>query len=193
MKIMKKNKKEDSLAGLFRIFEEPKLKKKPVKLEIERKFLMKRVPRFLLVKGKQPFNILHIVQYYVGNDKDITIRYRESKNAMEEKSKYFLTKKKYSSFGTYEEDEKRISKAKFDLALKNAKEKTSITKTRMVYEYGGLKFEIDRYQDLTLVILEVELKNIKQKIKFPKFIKDCIIKEVTGMKELSNRNLAEKC
>ena len=56
-----------------------------------------------------------------------------------------------------------------------------------------MKFEIDKFINMNLVILEIELKNINQKISFPPFIKKEIILEVTEIKELGNFNLSEKC
>ena len=66
-----------------------------------------------------------------------------------------------------------------------------INKTRTVVKYKGHKFEIDKYNGINIIILEVELNDINDKINFPKYIEKEILYEVTGIKEFSNKKLAE--
>jgi CYTH domain-containing protein len=49
---------------------------------------------------------------------------------------------------------------------------------------------LDRYRNIDLVILEVELDDINQEIDIPDVFADLIIMEVTGMEEFSNFNLS---
>ena len=66
-----------------------------------------------------------------------------------------------------------------------------INKTRTVIKYEGKKFEIDKYEGMNIVILEVELNDINEKIEFPKYLEREILYEVTGIKEFSNKRLAK--
>jgi hypothetical protein len=65
-----------------------------------------------------------------------------------------------------------------------------VNKVRRILNYNGLKFEVDKIHGIELVLLEVELDNINQEIVFPPIIEEQIIMEVTGIRELSNFNLA---
>ena len=53
-----------------------------------------------------------------------------------------------------------------------------------------MKYEFDFYKNLTLIILEIELKDIKQDLKLPKEVEAEVIKELTGDNSFSNYNLA---
>jgi CYTH domain-containing protein len=44
---------------------------------------------------------------------------------------------------------------------------------------------------MNIVILEIELEDLNEEIKLPRYIDREIIYEVTGIKEFSNKNLAE--
>ena len=44
---------------------------------------------------------------------------------------------------------------------------------------------------MNIVILEVELNDINEKIEFPKYLEREILYEVTGIKEFSNKRLAK--
>jgi CYTH domain-containing protein len=147
---------------------------------------MRNVPDFC----KKRWTYLDIFQFYF-EDKGRRTRYRESIDE-EGKATFFSTKKKYLSKGTYEELEFEISGKTFYKKLKQLKVKKGLRKIRFIYKYKGLKFEIDRYVDLNLVVMEVELKNINQKINFPDFISEKIILEVTELREFGNYNLSSK-
>jgi CYTH domain-containing protein len=67
----------------------------------------------------------------------------------------------------------------------------SVKKIRTVVKYKGHKLEIDKYEGLNIVILEVELEDLNEKIPMPKYIDKEILYEVTGIKEFSNKSLAE--
>lgn len=159
------------------------LKSKP---EIERKFLLKNIPVF----GKNKWTYLDIRQFYFMINGE-RIRYRESIDE-NNKTTYYYTKKKFISAGINDELEYEITKREFWKTFKSSKNKSIIEKTRFIYKYKGFKFEIDKYVDMKLVVMEVELKNIKQKIPFPPFIKKEIIVEVTNIKEFGNFNLSKK-
>lgn len=166
-------------------------KKKEINLEIERKFLLKRFPKKVLEKYKKNIERLHIIQYYFLIDK-VWQRFREVK-ADGKKTKYIHTIKKSLSPGVYEENEKAISEKKFfDTKKEHLNSYAVIQKTRWVIKFKGLKFEIDVYQDLSLVVLEVELPELKHHFEFPEGLFEEIIYEVTGIKQFSNFSLALK-
>jgi CYTH domain-containing protein len=147
--------------------------------EIEKRFLMKRVPS----AGMEKISIYAIEQFYSEDG----WRYRDRLNALTGKSEYYKTKKK-KAFQGFMEEEYEITEEEFRDA--NKPELPRISKTRTVYYRDGLKFEIDKFQHMDLVLMEVELESMSQEIQFPDFIKKEIICEVTGVKGLSNRKIA---
>jgi CYTH domain-containing protein len=87
------------------------------------------------------------------------------------------------------EEETILSQQEFDeLDLTNS---LHIKKTRTVVKYKGHKLEIDKYESMNIVILEIELQDIEETILLPKYIEREIIYEVTGIKEFSNKKLSE--
>lgn len=154
-------------------------------LEIERKFLLKKVPDFKLGISK-----LYIHQIYVDVNGVITRFRMTEKLGMDEDRKYIQCNKKLIFPGVFEEIEKEITKEVFrDMCHK---EHSYIVKIRYIYEQDGLKWEVDEYSDVALVTLEVELDDINQEIKIPEIIQKELIIEVTGQKEFSNQSLSIK-
>lgn len=157
-----------------------------VNLEIERKFLLRDVPFF---KKRMDNYILDIYQFYF-EEKGKRIRYRKSTDESL-KSTYYSTRKKLISKGTYEEIEFEISEKTYHKKFKETTGKRKgISKQRFVYKYKAHKFEIDVFTFMKLVVMEVELTDINQKITFPDFIKKEILMEVTGIKEFTNYSLS---
>lgn len=156
-------------------------------LEIERKFLLKRVPKFLAKDIKK--YLIH--QVYVDIDGQVT-RFRMTENLRSPDNETTCVKcvKKPISIGVFEEIEVDVSQNTFDKMTK--KPHRFIIKERLVYSEGGLKWEIDKYDDISLVTLEVELDDINQEIEIPEKIKKEIICEVTGQKSFSNYSLSEE-
>ena len=58
-------------------------------------------------------------------------------------------------------------------------------------KYKKLKFELDVYNEIKLITLEVELSDLKQKIQFPPELDNTIIADVTHVKGFSNLSMAE--
>ncbi len=169
-----------------------KNKKNNVHLEIERKFLLKKFPFQVFEKYKKDLQILNIVQYYFFIN-GVWQRYRIVKTKGK-KTKYIHTIKKSIQPGIYEENERVVSEKDFLNKRKEhyKKDYAIIKKTRYVVKYKGLKFEIDVYLDLSLVILEVELPDLKHQFEYPNGLFEEIIIEVTGMKQFSNFSLSLK-
>jgi len=157
-------------------------------LEIERKFLLKRVPAFL-AKDLERY-LIH--QVYVDIDGQVTrFRMTEDLRRPNNETIYFKCVKKPISTGVFEEIEVKVSENTFNKMAKQPHR--FIIKERLVYSDGGLKWEIDIYEDINLVTLEVELDDINQEIEIPEKIKKEIICEVTGQKPFSNYSLSDEC
>lgn len=156
-------------------------------LEIERKFLLRRMPSEFLSKRKP--EIINIEQYYFLID-GIWQRFRIS-NSSNKGIRYIHTIKESLKPGVYKEYEDEVTKDEF-MKLYNIHYKKSahISKIRYVVKSKGLKFEIDVYENLSLVVLEVELPKMSFKFDFPKGLGEEIIMELTGMKQFSNFSLA---
>lgn len=153
-------------------------------LEIERKFLLKNLPIFAEDKVVK----LHIHQVYVDVDGEST-RFRATKTD-NNKMVYHKCIKREISHGVFSEVESNIEKSEFyDMCELSH---TYISKNRYVYEDNGLKWEVDKYHNIHLITLEVELNDIKQEIIIPMIIQDEIITEVTGIKAFSNFMLSIK-
>ena len=148
--------------------------------EIERKFLLKRFPRLEKIN-----TVLQIEQWYHSDG----FRYRYQTEMMTGNVEIFKTKKTNISKGVNLEEETILSQQEFDeLDLTNS---LHIKKTRTVVKYKGHKLEIDKYESMNIVILEIELQDIEETILLPKYIEREIIYEVTGIKEFSNKKLSE--
>ena len=145
--------------------------------EIERKFIIKHIPKNLL-GGK-------IKQGYLQSEKTRTVRIRtvESK-----KNKAYITIKGASNktgLSRYEfETEIPFNEAVYMLKLCDT---PLIEKTRYIYKNDNVIWEIDEFHGMNegLFIAEVELSNENQKIELPDFI----IEEVTGINKYYNSNL----
>lgn len=158
-------------------------------LEIERKFLLKNVPKF----KRDEIEKFLIHQIYVDVDGKITrFRMTEKMGHVDEEFErtYVQCNKTSISPGVFEEIENDISADLFRQMCH--KEHSYIIKTRYVYSEGGLKWEVDEYHDIKLVTLEVELDDIEQEITIPEIIENEMIVEITGQRVFSNQNLSVK-
>ena len=157
---------------------------KKIPIEIERKWILRKNPNFNNLN--KPVKIFHIHQIYSSNG----WRYRKQEEYGIDKigiiTRFFRTKKTPYGLGCNIEEEYEITADQFS----TCDEGKTITKIRQIYNYNGLKFEIDIFADLSLVIMEVELDSIDQEIEIPGFLKELIIIEVTGIKEFNNSSLA---
>lgn len=148
--------------------------------EIERKFLLKRFPKL------EKINTVYQIQQWYHSD---GFRYRYQVEIPNGDVKIFKTRKTNISKGVNQEEETILSQNEFnELDLNNS---LSVKKIRTVVKYKGHKLEIDKYEGLNIVILEVELEDLNEKIPMPRYIDKEILYEVTGIKEFSNKSLAE--
>lgn len=152
--------------------------------EIERRFLLKRIP---IVNWT---NIYDIEQYYIlDTELGVIKRLRVKYDVLYSKPRTFeYLHKIYVAAGQFVEVHEDFNPTDFkELRSKAFK---ILSKRRYVYEYNGLKFEVDVIDGITLVLMEVELDDINQPFDFPDEIKAELITEVTGMIGLSNFELA---
>jgi CYTH domain-containing protein len=148
------------------------------KLEFERKFLLLKKP---VLKAD---SIARIEQHYFGDER-IRRKSEEGKSDV-----FYHTVKKNLRPGVNSEDEKIINRDDYYSLLE--KSKYFIVKYRHYYFIGDLKWEVDAFEDINLVVAEVEYPREDYKLKIPKFIEDVTIMEVTKFREFSNKNIAKK-
>lgn len=161
-----------------------------MKLEIERKFLLKAMP------SKSPDDVFAIDQYYLKNKSGVWERARTYHSDISGDT-YIHTVKKSVSKGVNIEDEKELSKQEFEefkqKCLSGNYESRFISKERHVYKEGELKWEVDKFgSGYNLVIAEIEIPKKTFKITFPDYISQVLLLEVTGIKQFSNRSLSLK-
>lgn len=161
-----------------------------MKIEIERKFLLKSLP---LVPFDQS---VEIDQYYLKNSSGIWERARTWISSNGE-SKFIHTIKKSVSKGVNLEDEYLMSELDYNSfknrCLLGTSESRFIKKIRYIYNDGPLYWEVDVFSnDYRLIIAEIEIPKKTYKITIPSYIKDVLLMEVTGFKQFNNRNLSLK-
>ncbi len=156
------------------------------KIEIERKFLLKSIPKI------KPYESINIDQYYLKNKSGIWERVRK----MEYSSciKYIHTIKKSISKIENLEYEKEVSRDEYvDFKSKcfSSQDSKFIKKIRHIFPDGDLYWEVDEFDNgYSLIIAEIEIPNKSFKLKIPDFIKDVNLLEVSGLKQFSNKNLS---
>lgn len=163
-------------------------------LEIEKKWLVKELDISALFEMFDNLDsIKRIEQIYLEKDKDnISPRIRKIVEGINNKKTYYnYNKKKHIKSGVNEEEEFEITEKKFNsLKETSDKSKNTVFKTRLTFKDNGQLFELDIFHKNLkgLIILELEMKNIDDEVKLPKFLN--ILKEVTKDKRYSNFNLA---
>ena len=147
--------------------------------EIERKFIISKIPNSLPK--------IKIKQGYLQTDKDRTVRIRSTSD-QKGLLKNILTIKGPSS-------KNGMSRLEYETSIpnKNAKElfnlcyKPLIKKTRHIYMYEGMKWELDEFHGANkgLLIGEIELETESIVFVKPNFL----LEEVTGQKKYYNSML----
>lgn len=168
------------------------------KLEIERRFLVrpgfaeKNLPKSLRYKK------YYIIQTYLNKTK----KKKGSRRVRQiwQKNKpwhFFLTYKNPTDNPAIKiEDEQEISLDVYKELSENESDakRDVIVKLRICFKWKKKKFELDFFlgpdRILDLAILEIELRNPKQKVELPDFLP--IAAEITNSPNLSNSNLAKR-
>lgn len=159
---------------------------KNTELEIERRWLLRKLPNFL-----DNFHEYLITQWYTPAGRFRYMRlYSELSDTFA--AKYYHTIKETIAHGINKEIEKEITVDEYLEAVKSSFK--VLTKLRYIMTENGLTYEIDHINvnNQDYFFLEIELDDINQKIEIPDYIRDFIIREVTGDKSLSNFNLAKQ-
>jgi len=161
-----------------------------MKIEIERKFLLKSLPKL------KPQQSIKIDQYYLKTPSGVWERARTWESSPGE-TKYIHTIKKSVSKGVNIEDEHYLSKEEFESfktkCLQKNTEAKFIEKVRHIYPDGDLFWEVDIFGNgYELIIAEIEIPKKTYKLILPDFIKEVNLLEVTGLKQFSNRSLSLK-
>lgn len=162
------------------VYTDYRAKKINMSLEIEKKFLLRRLPAGIFSKG------IKIRQGYLSTgDPEVRVRAKGEK--------FFLTRKGGAGF-VRQEEEYEISKDVFE-TLWSLTEGARIEKIR--YEMrgaDGLIWEIDEFQSpprlADLFLAEVELPDEAIEPQIPPAIAEVIEKEVTLDESYKNKNLA---
>lgn len=158
-------------------------KDKSVNVEIERRWILRNLPNEAM-----NYDILEIEQWYDETELGV-VRYRSTLNRKLNYEKYEKIIKIPVSKGINTEQDFPIEKDEFFQVLRN--DMRHIVKTRYVF-YCGIKYEIDVFSEMNLIILEIELDDLTQNISMPEWLEREVIAEITGIKEFSNYNLAYK-
>lgn len=151
------------------------------KIEIERKFLLKNVPKI------KYDSILEIKQFYLKGEKS---RLRVVEQNGDGKLIYWKNIKNRLSDLSSEETDEIIDYAQFRELHKDSN--GFIYKIRYLIKEEDVIWEIDDFINVKLVIAEVEIPSEKYELKIPEFISNNLIMEVSKIKEFSNRKLAVK-
>lgn len=159
----------------------------PDPYEIEKKFLIE-YPNLDQLEKLPNCSKVEIIQTYLKSNGKTEARVRQ--RGQNGYYTYTKTVKTKISDEKRIEVESRISESEYlNLLLEADMSIGQIRKTRYCLTYKNQYFDMDIYPFWhDKAIMEIELKNEKEKIEFPKFIK--VIKEVTGDSNYFNANLA---
>ena len=176
---------QDDLEDLQMLFEQIKEYGNNANLEIERKFLLKKMPYAV------PDDVITISQWYSKPSIEPSFRVRMSMSMKNGVSNTY-TEKNLISEGVFIENERAISTIDYINHRDNCDH--LIKKIRSVYPIFGskLKWEIDNYYDFDLIVAEIELPTLDHAFEIEPYMQDVIDKEVTGDKEYFNSKLAIK-
>lgn len=167
-------------------------------LEIERKFLVKFPSSWSALSDMfdELVDIKRISQTYLKPDGDKpSARIRKTIEGLtgDTDTVYHFNQKTPVETGVHKEKEFEIDKSEYTKLLKKSRpDKVTLDKTRFVFKYNEQIFELDVFKGPLkgLAILEIELKNKKDTVELPPFLK--VIKEVTKEKKFNNFSLADK-
>lgn len=161
----------------------------PVPLEIERKFLLKRLPDFNDPHLKQSQKV-SIEQMYLNCPKDEKGRLRIRKRTQNDVSIYYKTCKVKLRSRVRQETESSITERDY-LQLRQFRDPRSkvIRKARCCFVYKYQYFELDIFlEPVQIIVLEIELTEENDKVELPPFLE--IEKEVTDDSAYSNSAIA---
>lgn len=151
--------------------------------EIERKYLLKRMPA---IRSLPDVELLEIDQGYIPGDR-LAERVRRTRRGSE--VKYYRTVKLgkgISRTEIEEETSERIFRRLWPLTKGRR-----VRKRRYKVRDGGFTWEVDRFRDRRLVLCEVELPTEDTHAEPPRWLRREMVRDVTGESEYANINLAK--
>lgn len=161
-------------------------------IEIERRFLMKSVPPL-------EYDVKYDIQQHYLSPRDAkdTERVRGVCTIINDKAmkdEWIHTVKEPTGGLGMKETEQHINWDAFKIAKENSDR--SIYKTRHILPHysdkrHNLKWEIDEFHHMNLVIAEIEVPSEDYELEIPDTIKGYVLMEITGLQQFSNSNLAE--
>ncbi|NUQ13653.1 MAG: CHAD domain-containing protein, partial [Gemmatimonadaceae bacterium] len=152
----------------------------PSTVEIERKYLLKRLPRRL-----PDATTLRIEQGYLpGRQVAERLRVVEARR----RKSYFRTIKVGSGLVRTELEEETT--AEVFRAMWPLTKGRRLTKKRHRVPDGDLVWDVDEFTDRELVLAEVELPSAETPVEFPKWLAPFVVREVTGDPAYLNSTLA---
>jgi CYTH domain-containing protein len=153
----------------------------PADVEIERKYLLKRLPRF-----PEGVEAQEIDQGWLPGER-LAERLRRVRGNGE--VKWYRTVKLGSGISRIEVEEE-TTEALFRKLWRLTKGKR-VHKRRFRVREGGLTWEVDRFRGRKLVLAEVELPSEDAAAPLPVWLRRVVVREVTGEPEYVNLNLAK--
>ena len=150
--------------------------------EIERKFLLKRMPAIRSLE----FTVQEIEQGYLPGDK-LAERVRRVKQ--DGAIRYYRTVKLGKGLSRVEVEEETTERI-FRRLWPLTKGKR-VRKRRYKVKEGGFTWEVDRFRDRRLVLCEVELPTEDTEPPIPRWLRRELIRDVTEEGEFANINLAK--
>ena len=151
--------------------------------EIERKYLLKRMPAIRRLPGVE---VLEVEQGYVPGEQ-LVERLRRTRKGGE--VKYYRTVKLgrgISRIEVEEETDEHVFRRLWPLTKGKR-----VRKMRYKVREGGFTWEIDRFRDRRLVLCEVELPTEDTHAEPPRWLAREIVRDVTDESEYTNLNLAK--
>lgn len=153
-------------------------------IEVERRFIVKFGLDLLLLE-EQSKKITEITQHYFGK-----MRLRKSAEKGSVPAFYLTLKQPTGNKGECSEENKEVSEEEYEnLLKKHVSELATLQKVRYQLDFEGNTFEVDVFMGTLLIIVEVELDHIDDRVALPK---EWELQEITGDHEWSNKRLAEK-
>lgn len=149
--------------------------------EIERKFLLRGLPGM-----PAPIDVLEIDQGYLPGVR-LVERLRRQR-ARDGRMSYFRTVKVGSGVRRLELEEETDPRT-FE-HLWQLTEGRRLRKRRYVIPEGDRYWEIDEFLDRDLVLAEMEIPTAETEITIPEWLHPMLVRDVTGERTYTNRNLA---
>jgi CYTH domain-containing protein len=152
-----------------------------VELEIERKYLLRALPKFPRAAA-----ILDIDQGYLPGERFVERLRRERSD--DGVVRYYRTVKLGDGVERIELEEEADERVFQHLWVLT--EGRRLRKRRYVVPSSDDMWEIDEFLDRPLVLAELELERADEKVKIPDWLEPVLVREVTDERQYTNRSLA---